>query len=226
MASPVIAIDGPAGSGKSTTARAVAARMDLAHVDSGALYRAITKAVLDAGIALDEARVVELTKSRRIGLRVVGDDLHPVIGGVDVSGSIRSAEVTERVSAVAALPQVRTLATAVLRKAVAHHTRGAVVEGRDIGTVVFPDARLKVFLTASIDERARRRAMQEGHDTLSQLDRISVDLDRRDQADSSRDVAPLVAAPDAIHLDTTDLTFAEQVAAIVEQASPLFSDLG
>lgn len=225
MGSRVIAIDGPAGSGKSTTAKAVAARLDLAHVDSGALYRAVTLAALDAGVPLDGAVVVEVAKAKRVELRDVGGTFHPIIAGVDVSREIRSDRVNQHVSPVSALPEVRTWVTAALRDAVARHPRGAVADGRDIGTVVFPDAVVKIFLTAAVGERARRRALEQGVEVgggALDLDGVAEALQRRDEIDSSRAHSPLKAASDAIHLDTTDLTFEEQVTAVVEHARAHF----
>lgn len=222
MASRVIAIDGPAGSGKSTTARAVANRLNLGHLDSGALYRAITLVALEDEVPLDGSLIVRAANQREIQLRDVSGNFHPVRDGVDVSEEVRSSRVTSHVSAVSALPAVRDWANSALRAAVARHSRGVVAEGRDIGTVVFPDAMLKVFLTASIGERAKRRARELGGEEPMDLQRMSDDLRRRDEADSTRKVAPLVAAPDAVHLDTTDLTFEDQVAAVVAHAARLF----
>jgi cytidylate kinase len=223
VASRVIAIDGPAGSGKSTTAKAVAARLNLAHVDSGALYRAVTLTALDAGVPLEGDLVVEVAKAKRVELQDVDGKFHPIIAGVDVSKEIRSSRVNEHVSPVSALPAVRTWVTAALRDAVARHPRGAVADGRDIGTVVFPDAVVKIFLTAVVDERARRRALEQGLDeTGAELEQVSSELQRRDTIDSNRAVSPLKPADDAIHIDTTDLAFEEQVAQVVERARSHF----
>jgi cytidylate kinase len=224
VASRVIAIDGPAGSGKSTTAKAVAARLDLAHIDSGSLYRAVTLAGLDAGVPLEGDLLVEAAGAKRVELREVEDGLRPIVAGVDVSKEIRSARVTEHVSAVSALPAVRTWVTDALRRAVARHPRGAVADGRDIGTVVFPDAVLKIFLTAAIGERARRRALEEGSELAPEgLQRLAGDMERRDTMDSTRAISPLKEAADAVRIDTTNVTFDEQVEAVVERAKPYFS---
>ena len=222
MASRVIAIDGPAGSGKSTTARAVADRLNLAHLDSGALYRTITLVALEDEVPLDGPLIVRAANEQGVELRDISGNFSPVRAGADVSKEIRSNRVTSHVSAVSALPEVRDWANSALRDAVAGHSRGVVAEGRDIGTVVFPDAMLKVFLTASIGERTKRRARELGGAEPMDIQRISDDLLRRDEADSSRKVAPLVAAPDAVHLDTTDLTLEAQVAAVVDHAGGLF----
>jgi len=211
----VLAIDGPAASGKSTTARAVADRLGFAHLDSGALYRAFTLVALDAGLPLVGARIAALGAERPVRLTLAGDGFHPEVAGVDVSGAVRREDVTAQVSAVAALPEVRDAVNRLLREAAARHPRGVVVDGRDIGTVVFPDARLKIFLTASAAERARRRLLQDAHavspDTLAAE---TARLTARDRADASRAVAPLRAADDAIPLDTTGMTFEAQVEAI------------
>ncbi len=223
MASRVIAIDGPAGAGKSTTAKAVAARLNLAHIDSGSLYRAVTLAALDADAPLEGALLVEVAKAKDVELRAVEGRLHPIMAGVDVSKEIRSLRVTEHVAAVSALPAVRTWVTDALRQAVERHPRGAVADGRDVGTVVFPDAVLKIFLTAEVGERALRRALEEGRDMApDRLQQLTGDIERRDTMDSTRAISPLKEAADAVRIDTTDLTFDEQVEAVVERARPHF----
>ena len=223
MTSRVIAIDGPAGSGKSTTAKAVAARLDLPHVESGALYRAMTLAALDAEVPFQGQRLVALARSLPIRLDLTSAGFRPEIAGADVSQEIRSARVTVDVSEVSAIPEVRTWVNEEVRAAVARHPRGAVLDGRDIGTVVFPDAALKIFLTASPEARARRRLLQDGRSADDRAVRAEIDaLARRDVADSSRAVAPLRAADDAIPLDTSDLSFDEQEERIVQLARNLF----
>ena len=224
MASRVIAIDGPAGSGKSTTAKAVAARLNLAHIDSGSLYRAVTLAGLDADVAVEGDLLVAVAKAKRVELRQVEGRLRPIVAGVDVSKAIRSSRVTEHVAAVSALPAVRTWVTDALRQAVARHPRGAVADGRDVGTVVFPDAVLKIFLTAAVGERARRRALEEGLDMAAdRLEQLTGDIERRDAMDSTRPISPLKEAADAVRIDTTGLTFDEQVEAVMKRAKPYFS---
>ena len=221
----MIAIDGPAGSGKSTTAKAVAARLNLAHIDSGSLYRAVTLAGLDAEMPLEGDLLVEIAKAKRVELREGEGEggLHPIVAGVDVSKEIRSQRVTEHVSAVSALPAVRTWVTDALRQWAERHPRGVVTDGRDVGTVVFPDAVLKIFLTAAVGERARRRALEEGLDMAAgRLEQLTSDIERRDTMDSTRAISPLKEAVDAVCIDTTDLTFDEQVEAVVERAKPYF----
>jgi cytidylate kinase len=217
----VIAIDGPAGSGKSSTASAVARKLRFAHLDSGALYRAVTLAMLDAHLPETAQALVGLAHSLPIRLALVGDIFRPEVAGVDVSEAIRTGPVTANVSSVAAIPAVREWVNHELRAAARIHPAGVVLDGRDIGTVVFPDAPLKVFLTADPAERARRRSGQlrlEG----GQLKDVETDLKRRDDADSRRAVAPLAQAPDAVLLDTTGMTFEEQVEEIVSLARKAF----
>ena len=224
MPSLVLAIDGPAGSGKSTTAAAVAQRLRLPHVESGALYRAVTLAALDAGAALAGQRLVALARSLPIRLDLTAAGFRPEIAGVDVTQEIRSARVTAKVSEVSALAEVRQWVNEEVRDAVARHPRGAVLDGRDIGTVVFPDAVLKIFLVADPAVRARRRLLQDGREPdPDSVAREVEQLERRDAYDSTRAVAPLRQASDAVALDTSDLSFEEQVEAVVERARNLFS---
>jgi cytidylate kinase len=215
---PVVAIDGPAASGKSSTARAVAERLGLVHIDSGALYRVATWVAVrdhlrgepDILRALAE---VDLRLTRR------GADVDVRLGGQPVEPVIREPRVTARVSEVAALPGVRAWVDQRLRAAVVEWG-GAVMDGRDIGTVVFPDAALKVFLTASPAARAARRLRQDGARADPAAIAAEADLlAARDRLDAARPVAPLRAAPDAHHLDTTELGFAEQVERIVAWAA-------
>jgi cytidylate kinase len=191
----VIAIDGPAGSGKSTVARAVADRLDLPYLDTGAMYRAVAFAALRRGIdPEDNAPVAEL--AREVDLNV-GDTVF--VDGVDATIEIRGPEVTRAVSTVAANPAVREELVVRQREWVSDHG-GGVVEGRDIGTVVFPTAALKVYLTADDSERASRRSkeMLDLH-----YDQVAADIARRDHVDSTRPASPLMVAEDAVRIDTT-----------------------
>jgi len=224
----VIAIDGPAASGKSSTAALVARRLGWAHLDSGALYRAITLGALDnlgeQGAGSREQwsaeRIVALAEDLPVRLVLVGDMFRPEVAGVDVAQAIRSERVTQRVSEIAAIPEVRHWVNVQQREAVQGHARGVVVDGRDIGTVVFPDAPLKVFLTASPEERARRRLAERrgGGGGEAEVRREAEVLAARDRADSTRAVAPLKAAADAVVLDTTRLSLEQQVQAVVALA--------
>lgn len=223
MSSRVIAIDGPAGSGKSTTARVVAERLGLSHVDSGALYRAAALAALDAELDLDGPKIVENARSLPVCLRLTSEGYRPEVAGVDVSSEIRTDRVTAHSSPVSALPEVRDWVNEALRAAVASHPRGAVLDGRDIGSVVFPDAVLKVYLTADDTERARRRLRQLGREPNEEnIREIHAAMSGRDKADSTRSVAPLAVADDAVVIDTTELTFEDQVARVLELAGTVF----
>ena len=215
----VVAVDGPSGSGKSSTARGVARRLGLAYLDTGAMYRAVTWALIQRGVDLHDPRAVEIA-AEDIKLQSGTDPSNPTIeaDGVDVSEPIRGSEVTSHVSLVAAVAGVRALLVQVQRSAIADAVDGIVVEGRDIGTVVVPEAPVKVFLVADAQARARRRASELGH---TDADATQVDLARRDQLDSSRTVSPLTKAPDAVEIDGTDLSLDEvidAVAALVEEA--------
>jgi cytidylate kinase len=191
----VIAIDGPAGSGKSTVARAVAKRLGLAHLDTGAMYRSIALAALRAGIDTTESDAVAKL-ARRTHLYVGPDGVF--IDGVDSTDAIRSEEVTKSVTAVASNPKVRAVMVERQRTWVANNG-GGVLEGRDIGTVVCPDATVKVYLVADAEVRAGRRAAEHG-------EAVAQDMRRRDQADSTREVSPLMRADDAVEIDTTHLS--------------------
>lgn len=204
---PVIAIDGPAGSGKSTVARAVARRLGVDHLDTGAMYRSVALAALRAGVdPSDEATVGAL--ARRLAIDV---DDRVLVDGDDATEAIRGPDVSAAVSAVAQLPAVREELVRRQREWVAAR-RSAVVEGRDIGSVVLPDADVKVYLTAAEGERARRRSGEAG-----QAGRVEVaaDLARRDRLDSGRAASPLVVARGAVVIDTTCLTVDEVVEAVL-----------
>ena len=204
----IIAIDGPAGSGKTTIARALADRLGLAYLDTGAMYRAVAFAALRAGIDLQDEVALART-ARAMDLQL--DRTSCVVDGVDATQAIRGPEVTSAVSVVAAVADVRIDLVGRQQNWVAERG-GGVVEGRDIGSVVFPDALLKVYLTASPEERARRRAGETGD---IDVEVVAADIRRRDAADSGRKVSPLVEADGSVILDTSDLTVDEVVEAIV-----------
>jgi cytidylate kinase len=209
MPSMVIAIDGPAGAGKSTVARAVATALGFTYLDSGAMYRAVALAALERGIDPDDGeRLGELAWDLDIDFE--GDTLR--LGGKPVEGRIRSPEVTVAASRVSVHPQVRQAMVKRQRELIA--AGSYVAEGRDIGTVVSPDSPLKVFLTANEEERARRRAAESGEPVTSVQEAIR-DRDRRDR---ERADSPLLAAKESIDIDTTDLTPDQVVARIVELA--------
>jgi CMP/dCMP kinase len=209
----LVAIDGPAGSGKSSVARAVAERLGFANLDTGATYRAVALAALGEGVDLDDGAALAA---------IAGVDLTAT--GVFYRGehipdeALRTPEVSAAASRVSAHPELREVLVERQRTAAreAQATGGAVVEGRDIGTVVLPDAGLKVFLSASPEERARRRALQTGREV--ELGRIREAMRARDRRDSEREASPLKPAPGAVVLDTTGLPLEEVVARIVELA--------
>ncbi|MFQ3619041.1 MAG: bifunctional pantoate--beta-alanine ligase/(d)CMP kinase [Cyanobacteriota bacterium] len=226
---PIIAIDGPAGAGKSTVARRVAAELGLLYLDTGAMYRAVTWLVQQSGVEIsDEAAIAELVSQSEIELVQVaggqdGAAPHPstpsplmvLINGQDVTREIRTPEVTAQVSAIAAQGEVRK---ALVKQQKEYGRRGGVVmDGRDIGTQVFPDAELKIFLTASVQERARRRQLdlKEQGQTEVSLEALEQAIFERDQKDSSRKISPLRKADDAIELVTDGLTIEAVVAKII-----------
>jgi cytidylate kinase len=221
--SKVVAIDGPAASGKSTTAAAVARKLGFQHVDSGALYRALTLVALDLDPDASPGDIIHAAERRDLRLRSDPDRVWVLLEGADAEPRIRSAEVTAKVSAVSAMPEIRSWVNHRLRQLAEGH-RPLVLDGRDIGTAVFPDARVKIFLVAPPAVRAERRLRQRGqHVDDDVLARETARIAARDHADSTRLAAPLLAAPDAIQLDTSGLSFEQQVDRIVAvvDASPL-----
>jgi cytidylate kinase len=210
----LVAIDGPAGSGKSSVARTVAGRLGLANLNTGATYRAVALVALREGVDLEDGDALSAIGS--------GMDLTP--HGVSYDGetiledALRTPEVSAAASKVSAHPQLRKVLVERQRAAArkARASGGAVVEGRDIGTVVLPEAELKVFLSASPEERARRRALQTGR--MKELERIREAIQTRDKRDSERETSPLKPASDAVVLDTTDLPFEGVVSRVVELA--------
>jgi cytidylate kinase len=209
----VVAVDGPGGAGKSSVSRALAARLGWSHLDTGAFYRAATLAVLRAEIDPEDGSAVsELVEQ----LRFRQDRGSMFLDGEDVSDEIRSKDVTAAVSVVSAHRDVRRTLVRHQRQWVAAHPEPVVVEGRDIGSVVFPDADLKIWLMASSAERARRRAAETGEAVAA----VAADLARRDQADSKREASPQKPAPDAVWVDTTNLAIdsvVERIVAMIEQ---------
>lgn len=217
---PVIAIDGPAASGKSSTAAAVAAALDLTHIDSGSLYRTLTWMAVRDRLA-DPSAIIAVADAAGIALVPEGRSLAVRVAGQVVEDAIRSDPVTAHVSVVAAMPTVRDWVNHRLRDAVVA-LGGGVMDGRDIGTVVFPDAPLKVFLTASPAARADRRLRQRsgGSDPAPEILALeAAALTERDRLDAERAVAPLRQDPGALVLDTTTMSFPEQVSQIVAWAS-------
>ncbi|MGH8861631.1 MAG: (d)CMP kinase [Jatrophihabitantaceae bacterium] len=206
----VIAIDGPAGAGKSSAARAVAARLGFTYLDSGAMYRCLALAALQAGADLDDGEGLG-TLARGLDIDFSGGSVQ--LGGRDVAAAIREPRVTEAASHVSVHPGVREAMVARQRTLIA--AGRYVAEGRDIGTVVSPDAPLKVFLTATSEERARRRSAQTGEDEAA----VRASQTERDERDETRNHGALRAADDAVKVDTTGLSLDEVVARIVDLAS-------
>jgi cytidylate kinase len=213
----VIAIDGPAGTGKSSVSRGLARSLDARYLDTGAMYRIVTLAVLRAGVSLEDADAIgAAAASADLAVGYDPDEDCSYLAGEDVSAEIRGDEVTKAVSAVSAVPAVRTRLVQLQRELAAGQG-SVVVEGRDIGTVVLPNADVKIFLTASAEERARRRHDQNIASGLtSDYDAVLADVKRRDHLDSTRAVSPLRAADDALVVDTSDMTESEVVAHLLE----------
>ncbi len=205
-------MDGPSGTGKSTVSRAVAERLGIPHLDTGAFYRAATLVAIRAGIQTPDAEAVGKAVS---AAKLDQDGGRMYLDGVDVSSEIREPEVTANVSQVSAHPAVRQLLVAHHREWVTRHGGRAVVEGRDIGSVVFPEADVKIYLDATPEVRARRRAIQEGSDPTAVLD----DIRRRDQFDSTRKASPLAVPHGAHVIDTSRLDFDEVVSRVLELAA-------
>ena len=217
MTGAIVAIDGPSASGKSSTAAAVAKALGAMHLDSGALYRGLARVALDLPDSTPEL-VLRAAELRGLELRVDGAEIAPYLDGLPAESAIRSAAVTAAASAIAGRPAIRAWVNERLR-ATARHGGRLVLDGRDIGTVVFPQAEVKIFLTASPESRARRRLLQRG-DAFdpAAVARETALLAARDAADANRPVAPLRQATDSIVVDTTNLSFQEQVDVIVAVA--------
>ena len=217
---PIVAIDGPAGSGKSSTAREVSRRLRYAYVDSGAVYRACALVALDAlgdpQTWTDEA-VVAAARARGIAVRAQSGAFEVTAGGLNVEPEIRTPRVTEQASRVATMGPVRDFVNRLLRTAAAEG--GVVMDGRDIGTVVFPDAEVKIFMVAHPEERARRRLAEKGETVNRRSLEVEAGvLQERDARDSRRDVAPLQMAEGATVIDTSAMDFEHQVALVVDLA--------
>ncbi len=225
MTTRTLALDGPAGSGKSSVSRAVAQRLGWVMLDTGAMYRAIAWAVLKANIDLDDHEAVA-RQARDTTIEITTDPGNFSISanGEDITSAIRSPEVSAAVSAVSAVQEVRELLVELQREAVENSDFGIVIEGRDIGTVVLPDSKLKVFLTATPEARARRRSLEV--DPLASNEKIAQtqeELHLRDEKDSGREHSPLKPAPDSQFLDTSDLSLEQVVDQLVILAHKTYS---
>jgi CMP/dCMP kinase len=213
----VIAVDGPAGTGKSSVSRGLARSLDARYLDTGAMYRIVTLAVLRAGVDLEDVGSIGATAaSADLAVGYDPDEDRCYLAGEDVSAEIRGDEVTKAVSAVSAVPAVRSRLVQLQRELAAGQG-SVVVEGRDIGTVVLPEADVKIFLTASAEERARRRNDQNIAAGLPDAyEAVLADVKRRDHLDSTRAVSPLRAADDALVVDTSDMTESQVIAHLLE----------
>ena len=213
----MVAVDGPAGTGKSSVSRGLAKALGANYLDTGAMYRIVTLAVLRAGADLDDAAAIDAAASRAvIGVGSDPGEDRAYLAGEDVSAEIRGDEVTRAVSAVSAVPQVRAQLVDLQRELASSGGR-VVVEGRDIGTVVLPKADVKIFLTASAEERARRRNTQNIANGLpDDYATVLADVQRRDHLDSTRAVSPLQAAEDALVVDTSDMDQTQVVAHLLD----------
>lgn len=221
----IIAIDGPAGSGKSTTARRVAQELGYLYIDTGAMYRAVTLAVLRENKDISEASLSEILRNYSVLLRVTEVGQRTYLNNEDVTMQIRSPEVTARVSAVSALGNVRE--AMVRQQQELGKDGGVVMDGRDIGTVVFPQAELKIYLVASPGERAQRRVLEleaQGVDVSAR--EVEQQIIERDRMDSEREISPLRKAADAIEIDTSHLSIEDQTSKVVELACRRIDLLG
>jgi len=213
----IIAIDGPAGSGKSTTAKIVAQKLDFLYIDTGAMYRAMTYLALRNNILDDEKKVVELADRCEIELDFINGVTQVKVNGENLTDYIRTIDVNKNVSKISKIEGLRKILVKKQRE-MATKGNGVVMEGRDIGTVVFPEADVKVFLTAIIDERARRRAKEYAENGKHvPLNEIKSNLQYRDITDSNREASPLVKAEDAVLVDTSDVSIEEQVEMILDE---------
>ena len=214
MSGVVVAIDGPAGTGKSTVSRGLARELGARYLDTGSMYRIVTLALVRAGVDLDDPGAIAAAADVPLSIGYDPDVEEAFLGDEDVSAQIRGDEVTRAVSAVSAVSEVRTRLVAIQRE-LATGPGSVVVEGRDIGTVVLPEAPVKIFLTASAETRARRRNEQNIAAGLpDDYETVLADVRRRDHLDSSRAVSPLRAAEDAVIVDTSDMNQTEVVAAL------------
>ena len=213
----IVAIDGPAGTGKSSVSRGLAHALRARYLDTGAMYRIVTLAVLRAGIDLtDQDGVAAVASNTKLSVGFDPDEDRSYLDGEDVSSEIRGDQVTKAVSAVSSVPAVRTRLVD-LQRTLAGGPGSVVVEGRDIGTVVLPDADVKIYLTASAETRARRRNDQNvAAGFIDDYDSVLADVRRRDHLDSTRAVSPLRAASDAVVVDTSEMTESEVIAHLLQ----------
>lgn len=216
----IIAIDGPAASGKSTLAKYLADKLEFLYVDTGAMYRAITFYALEKNIVEDEAAVIEATKNIDLKLEYKNRITHVFIDGVDVTSNIRTPGVNSKVSDISRIRDVRTELVKLQQKF--GENDNLIVEGRDTTTVVFPNADLKIFLTADVEERAKRRHIEFNEKGVEiSLDEVQKSISNRDRIDSGRKISPLTQAEDAIVVDTTNLTIEQEIDRIIKKVEEL-----
>lgn len=219
----IVAIDGPAGSGKSTTAKLLAQKLNYLYIDTGAMYRTVTLFALRKKILGDEQAIINLASETDIKLEFINGETKVTVSGEDVSQDIRSFEVNQNVSDVSKIDGVRKIL--VKKQQEMGKNGGVVMEGRDITTVVFPDADVKIFLTAVLDERAKRRALEYAQKgTKLPVSEVKSNLQKRDLIDSNREVSPLTKSPDSIEVDTSNVTIEEQVNQILDQIKTIAKD--
>lgn len=222
----VIAIDGPAGSGKSTSAKLVAQKLGFLYIDTGAMYRAVTLLALRNNLINDSQAVVQMASEMDLRLKFDDGQTRVFVGDEEVTKEIRSQLVNSFVSEISKIEGVRSALVAKQRE-MGNSENGIVMEGRDIGTVVFPSADVKIFMTCSIDERAERRAKEfDDSGNPVSVEEIKNNLIKRDKIDSGRDASPLIKAQDAVEIDTSDLTIDQQVNMIIEQAKKIAAKKG
>jgi len=214
----IIAIDGPAGSGKSTSAKLVAKRLNYLYIDTGAMYRAVTLFALRNNLMGKNDEIIDMAQGLDIVLNFIDGETNITVNGEDISKEIRTFEVNSNVSEISAIEGVRKIL--VKKQQAMGKNGGVVMEGRDIGTVVFPNAEVKIFLTAGIDERAKRRALEFSEKgTQIPVEKVKENLKNRDFIDSNRAASPLIKSPDAIIVDTSNTTIDEQVELIIKEVN-------
>ncbi|QGQ96905.1 (d)CMP kinase [Paenibacillus psychroresistens] len=209
-----VALDGPAGAGKSTVARLVAEELGFVYIDTGAMYRAVTWKIIQEGLNSDQVdQVIAVAKQMQIELKPGQQGQKVFVDGIEVTDAIRSEEINQNVSWIASIPQIRELLVHLQQQMAV--SKGIVMDGRDIGTHVLPDAEIKVFLTATAKERAKRR-FQETKDPDITIDQLEFNINQRDRMDEQREASPLIRAEDAILLDSTEMSLSEVVTQVLD----------
>lgn len=222
----IIAIDGPAGSGKSTSAKLVARQLGFLYIDTGAMYRAVTYLVIKRKLINNRNSIINLAESINLELKFIDGKTIVYADGLNITEEIRSHEVNSKVSDVSIIPEVRTELVKKQRQ-MSENANGVVMEGRDIGTVVFPDADVKIFMVASIDERVKRRAKEyQEKGIIIQEKEIKKNLLNRDRIDSTRETSPLQKADTAVEVNTSDCTIEEQVNIILDRVKKVANEKG